>query len=429
MSDPIGLADILGGRVGALRAATEALMVELSSLHGGGSGAKDEDPASLSVATTTLKNRLDRVQTNLNVLRKFSPEFEDKTKNIDAVSQTQRNLMLEYYWKTQIHEMAGKGANVWLAQMTEWFPRMEYVAAPGASLQPGGGHTEKVKAVMTVNERFVPKPTKRARMLVFDEQGDVQPVDLNEMMDYIMRRNKSIKFWKHTETTRGGRRVIKSISCEVNKEMMVYMSFCPAIPEGGPNGESGVAASPMTPSTPNSPAYHRSRATRAAKLKAKKIVAKKPRRDDMMTKAKMAAEEATKIEQEELRKLIIDAKETGKEQELAKAAGLQVTKYIDRVSILPPNEDAPLGAWSSSKHGVFEQITLHARKALHYFRVHHPETSFYHFFSWLANYEKLYNTPCMACKKILAKNASDSAFVPPTFRDYATGLPYHTSCI
>jgi hypothetical protein len=151
--------------------------------------------------------------------------------------------------------------------------------------------------VSQVNEHFLPKSTKRARTLVFDEQGEIQPGDLNQMMQYILRKNKSIKFWKHTETTRGGRRVIKSISSEVNKEMMVYVSFCPYIPEGGPSEESGVGASPMTPSTPNSPAAFRSRATRQAKLKAKKnaLLIKKPRRDDMITKAKMAAEEATKI--------------------------------------------------------------------------------------------------------------------------------------
>ncbi|OQR91996.1 hypothetical protein THRCLA_08821, partial [Thraustotheca clavata] len=348
MSDPIGLADILGGRVGALRAATEALMLELSTLHGRGNTANEEgaETTSLASAPASLKTRLDRVQTNLNVLRKFSPEFEDKTKNIETVTQTQRNLLLEYYWKSQIQELAGKGTNVWLSHMTEWFPRMEYTTAPSSLLNATlPNNPSVVKAVMKVNDKFVPKSTRRVRMMVFDEDKDNLPTNLTGMMDYIKRSNKSIKFWKHTETTRGGRQVIKSISCEINKEMMVYMSFCPSIPEDGPNGESGVAASPMTPSTPNSPAYHRMRATRQAKLKAKKIVAKKPRRDDMMTKAKMAAEEANKIEQEELRKLILEAKETGREKELAHAAGLQVTKYIDRISILPVNEEAPLGAW------------------------------------------------------------------------------------
>jgi hypothetical protein len=105
MSDPVALADILGGRVGALRAATEALILELSTIHGRiASDDAAPDANAITTVTATLRNRLDRVQTNLNVLRKFSPEFEDKTKNVDKVSQAQRNLMLEYHWKSQVRK-------------------------------------------------------------------------------------------------------------------------------------------------------------------------------------------------------------------------------------------------------------------------------------------------------------------------------------
>ncbi|KAF0690535.1 Aste57867_18084 [Aphanomyces stellatus] len=431
MSDPIGIADIMAGRVGALRSATESLILELGTM--GNRSSDDGGEASATSIAASLKIKVDRVQNNLNILRKLSTEFEEKTKNIEKVSQAQRNLMFEYYWKLQVREMAGKGANVWLSQMTQWFPRMEYIATHASSLAGGVHHVvpDKMKAPMKVNERFMPKSSKRARSLVFDEQGDVQPADLGQMMEYVMKRSKATKFWKQTETTRGGRKVITAISCQLNNEIVVHMTFCPHIPEDGPNGEAGVSASPMTPSTPNSPAFGMNRGLRAkrqASLKAKKII-KKTKRDDLLAKVKMAAEEATKIEQEELRKLILDAKESGKDQEIARAAGTQVTKYIQRISVFPLNENAPLGAWSESKHKLFEQITLHARQALTYLRVHYPDTCFYHFFTWMSYYDKVYQTPCSACKKILAKTADDSTYVPPAFRDYSTGLPFHSNCM
>ncbi|KAH9102840.1 hypothetical protein LEN26_011203 [Aphanomyces euteiches] len=402
MSDPIGIADIMAGRVGALRAAAESLILELGNM---GNRTADDPEANATAIAASLKAIVDRVQNNLTILRKLSTEFEDKTKDVEKVTQAQRNLMFEYYWKLQVREMAGKGANVWLSQMSQWFPRTEYLSSHASSLFPPSAHpaSDKVKAPMKVIDRFTPKPSKRARSLVFDEQGDVQPADLGQMMEYIMKRTKATKFWKQTETTRGGRKVITSIMCQLNNEIVVHMSFCPHIPEDGPHGDNGVSASPMTPSTPNSPAFGMNRGIRAkrqASLKAKKII-KKTKRDDLLAKVKMAAEEASKIEQEELRKLIIDAKESGKDQEIARAAGHQVTKFIQRVSVFPLNEEAPLGAWSESKHKLFEQITMHARQALHYLRVHYPETCFYHFFTWMSYFEKIYQTPCHACKKIL----------------------------
>ncbi|ETV69248.1 hypothetical protein H257_14891 [Aphanomyces astaci] len=431
MSDPVGIADIMAGRVGAVRAAAEALIFELGSL---GSRASDDGEANATSIATSLKGKVDRVQSNLAILKKLSVEFEDKTKNIEKVTQAQRNLMFEYYWKLQVRELAGKGANVWLSQMTTWFPRMEYLSSHASALAPAGYAThpiDKVKAPMKVNDRFTPKSSKRARSIVFDEQGDLQPADLGQMMEYIMKRNKAAKFWKQTETTRGGRKVITSITCHLHNELVVHMSFCPHIPEDGPK-DGDVSASPMTPSTPNSPAFGMNRGLRAkrrqASLKAKKVM-RKSKRDDLLAKVKMAAEEATKIEQEELRKLILDAKESGKEQETARAAGLQVTKFIQRISIFPLNEPAPLGAWSESKHKLFEQITLHARQALSYLRVHYPDTCFYHFFTWMSYFDKVYQTPCNACKKILAKTADDSTYVPPAFRDYSTGLAYHSNCM
>ncbi|KUF98940.1 NPP1 protein [Phytophthora nicotianae] len=321
MSDPFYLADILLGRVGVLRSTAESIILELCEAQ----TKLEPGQASDDALRLAIKNKLERVQTNLKLLRKLVPEFDGKTKPIEGVSQTHRNLMLEYHWKNQVQDMGAKAQAVYLEQLSATFPRLEMLG--------------DVRCPPTPSSLFVPKSHKRGR--VFDPFGEKQPATLNEMMDYMMAKNRKLKFFKHAETTRGGRRVIKSIKCEINKEVTVHLSFCPPIPENGPNGESGVAASPMTPSTPTSPAFAggRLRSTRNKHKKQQQQLVKK-KKGDMLTKAKLAAEEATKMEMEELKQRITEAREAIKEQEQARAAGLQVTKYIQRLSIFPYNEDA-----------------------------------------------------------------------------------------
>ncbi|CAI5711415.1 unnamed protein product [Peronospora destructor] len=409
MSDPFYLADILLGRVGVLRSTAESIILELSE-------AKKTEPnqASDDALRLTIKNKLERVQTNLKLLRKLVPEFDGKTKPIESVNQTHRNLLLEYHWKNQVQDMGSKAQAVYLEQLSGTFPRLEMLG--------------DVRCPPAPSSLFVPKSHKRSR--VFDPYGEKQPATLNEMMDYMMVKNRKLKFFKHAETTRGGRRVIKSIKCEINKEVTVHLSFCPPIPENGPNGETGVAASPMTPSTPTSPAFAggRLRSTRNKHKKLQQQLVKK-KKGDMLTKAKLAAEEATKMEMEELKQRITEAREASKEQEQARAAGLQVTKYIQRLSIFPYNEDSPLGAWSESSHNLFRLVTLHGRKALDHFRKQHPETCFYHLFTWLGFYDKIYQTACSFCKKLLTKESEEWAYVPPSFRDYANGHAFHSKCL
>ncbi|KAJ0396019.1 hypothetical protein P43SY_009749 [Pythium insidiosum] len=427
MSDPFYLADILLGRVGVLRSTAESIVLELcdaqSKLDAQASRAASLDGVDPSVAAAGLQedalrvaiqNKLKRVQTNLELLRRLGPEFDAKTKPIENVTQAHRNLMLEYHWKNQVQEMGLKAQNVYLEQLCRAFPRMEMLG--------------DVRCPPAPNSFFMAKSHKRARVL--DPYGEKQPATLNEMMDFMMAKNRKLKFFKQAETTRGGRRVIKSIRCEINKEVVVHVSFCPPIPESGPNGESGVAASPMTPSTPTSPAFGggRLRSTRnKAKKQLQQVVKKK--KGDMLAKAKQAAEEATKLEMEELKQRIAETREASKEQELARAASSQVSKYMQRLSVFPMNEDAPLGAWSESSHQLFRAVSLHARKAMDHFRKQYPETSFYHLFTWLGYFDKLYQTPCATCKKILIKESDEWSFLPPSFRDYSSGQAFHSKCI
>lgn len=323
--------------------------------------------------------------------------------------------MLEYHWKNQVQEMGTKAQHVFVDQLSASFPRLEMLG--------------DVRCPPAPNALFVPKSHKRGR--VFDPYGEKQPTNLNEMMDFMMAKNRKLKFFKQAETTRGGRRVIKSIRCEINKEVTVHISFCPPVPESGPNGESGVAASPMTPSTPTSPAFGGSSRLRSSRHKAKKAQQQqlvKKKKGDMLTKAKLAAEEATKMELEEWKARVTETREASREQELAHAASLQVTKYMQRISVFPYNEQAPLGAWSESTHLLFRLITSHSRKALEHFRKQTPDTSFYHLFTWLGYYDKVYQTPCSACK-LLAKESEDWSFLPPSFRDYGSGQAFHAKCI
>lgn len=93
MSDPFYLADILLGRVGVLRSTAESIVLELceaqtkldAQANGSSEGASGGDPgltSSALVASSSddalrlaIKNKLERVQTNLKLLRKLVPEF------------------------------------------------------------------------------------------------------------------------------------------------------------------------------------------------------------------------------------------------------------------------------------------------------------------------------------------------------------------
>lgn len=75
MSDPFYLADILLGRVGVLRSTAESIILELCEAQAkldasGGAAASDEEALRLAI-----KSKLERVQTNLKLLRKLVPEF------------------------------------------------------------------------------------------------------------------------------------------------------------------------------------------------------------------------------------------------------------------------------------------------------------------------------------------------------------------
>ena len=71
MSDPFYLADILLGRVGVLRSTTENILLELCEAK----TKLEPGQASDDVLRLTIKNKLERVQTNLKLLRKLVPEF------------------------------------------------------------------------------------------------------------------------------------------------------------------------------------------------------------------------------------------------------------------------------------------------------------------------------------------------------------------
>lgn len=88
MSDPFYLADILLGRVGVLRSTAESIVLELCEAQakldaqtnaGDAGGAESGTVVALGSSEDALrlaiKNKLERVQTNLKLLRKLVPEF------------------------------------------------------------------------------------------------------------------------------------------------------------------------------------------------------------------------------------------------------------------------------------------------------------------------------------------------------------------
>lgn len=80
MSDPFYLADILLGRVGVLRSTAESIILELCEAQakleaGTAAGALPAATSDEDALRLAIKSKLERVQTNLKLLRKLVPEF------------------------------------------------------------------------------------------------------------------------------------------------------------------------------------------------------------------------------------------------------------------------------------------------------------------------------------------------------------------
>mmetsp|Transcript_17106 Transcript_17106/g.23793 ORF Transcript_17106/g.23793 Transcript_17106/m.23793 type:complete len:345 (-) Transcript_17106:31-1065(-) len=80
-----------------------------------------------------------------------------------------------------------------------------------------------------------------------------------------------------------------------------------------------------------------------------------------------------------------------------------------------------------SKHLTFRKITFHAMEATKYFRVFSPGFEMEELLLWLNSYANLFTADCLFCGKHLRFEPS-VGFVPPLFRTFNTGQPYHTAC-
>jgi formiminotetrahydrofolate cyclodeaminase len=91
MSDPFYLADILLGRVGVLRSTAESIILELCEAETKLDNKNSIDPQGQAedALRLAIKNKLERVQTNLKLLRKLGPEFGKKK----GLSQHNKNAL------------------------------------------------------------------------------------------------------------------------------------------------------------------------------------------------------------------------------------------------------------------------------------------------------------------------------------------------
>ncbi|XP_077973977.1 mediator of RNA polymerase II transcription subunit 27-like [Styela clava] len=104
--------------------------------------------------------------------------------------------------------------------------------------------------------------------------------------------------------------------------------------------------------------------------------------------------------------------------------------YIEKIIVRGLDEDILNQAenpdmFTSSRYECMRQITDHATSALLYVD-HYPQLQIdlkpRFILTWLQNYKTLFSDSCNKCGKIL------SAGVPPTWRDFKTHAPYHSTC-
>ncbi|CAI9720028.1 Hypothetical predicted protein [Octopus vulgaris] len=86
-------------------------------------------------------------------------------------------------------------------------------------------------------------------------------------------------------------------------------------------------------------------------------------------------------------------------------------------------DDGKINVWSKSKYQVFQMVTDHASAAmLHFYSPVIPDVAVKSFLTWLQKYSTLFSASCHKCNRYLQSG------LPPTWRDFRTGEPYHEVC-
>lgn len=134
----------------------------------------------------------------------------------------------------------------------------------------------------------------------------------------------------------------------------------------------------VAPSTPSKETMQleRQRSRRSTRKSTKETRVLKRKKEDMATKAKLAAEEANKlgtdgmycgdfikeVEYDEMMAKLHIAGEAAKEEEVAKVAGAFVSQYFERIVIYGMKDDMSLEAWGESTSMVYKSMTRFANE-------------------------------------------------------------------
>lgn len=82
-----------------------------------------------------------------------------------------------------------------------------------------------------------------------------------------------------------------------------------------------------------------------------------------------------------------------------------------------------------SRSGVFRRVSEHAAEAVRYYGTHFgSDLALLRVLLWLSFYRTLFERRCTACGKLLRLDAPSTLLLPPTFRSFDAGHPYHSAC-
>jgi len=115
---------------------------------------------------------------------------------------------------------------------------------------------------------------------------------------------------------------------------------------------------------------------------------------------------------------------------------------IDKIQVRGWSEQ--LEPFHFSSQQVFIHLSGVLTCAAHYFRqrLHIPSSTqmnkeesrdhqdpLYAFLVWLTHYENLFISACRGCNKRLLLDSDQAKFLPPLFRTFDAGAPYHLQCV
>lgn len=223
-TDVNGLANILVGRLDAIRCDIDGIIEDFSQKYPDRGMKQRETPStkvdheSSSPPETllmALKAKLDHAEQNLQLLDTYGQHFEARTNALDDISPLNKNRLIELQWKRDIQHQGQQALHIYQEQLGYRFPHLT-TSIHGLALH----HQESSCSSL---ELSIPPPLYFTPSFTLPSSSCFTSLD--SILNSISESCPQCTFQKQL-TTSGD--ATSLIVCQVGQEFQVLLSFSPA---------------------------------------------------------------------------------------------------------------------------------------------------------------------------------------------------------